>query len=60
MRVAAGDIGTNSGCALIPGRNFRGMIDEASIYDYEMTAEEAQAAIRSAPPTARKRVGARR
>lgn len=41
-----GDIGTNSGCALIPGRNFRGMIDEASIYDYEMTAAEVQAAMR--------------
>lgn len=41
-----GDIGTNSGCALISARNFRGMIDEASIYDYEMTAAEVQAAMR--------------
>lgn len=41
-----GDIGTNSGCALIPARNFHGMIDEASIYDYEMTAAEVQAAMR--------------
>lgn len=41
-----GDIGTNSGCALIPARNFHGMIDEVSIYDYEMTAAEVQAAMR--------------
>ena len=41
-----GDINTNSGCALATNRNFRGMIDEASIYDYEMTAAEVQAAMR--------------
>ncbi|MDP2322953.1 MAG: LamG domain-containing protein, partial [Gammaproteobacteria bacterium] len=38
-----GDIGTNSGCALISARNFRGLIDEAKIYDYELTAAEVQA-----------------
>lgn len=38
-----GDISTNSGCALMPARNFRGMIDEAKIYDYELTAAEVQA-----------------
>lgn len=38
-----GDISTNSGCALMPERNFRGMIDEAKVYDYELTAAEVQA-----------------
>ncbi|MBU1425323.1 MAG: DUF11 domain-containing protein [Gammaproteobacteria bacterium] len=38
-----GDIGTGSGCALIPGRNFHGMIDEAKIYNYELSAAEVNA-----------------
>lgn len=41
-----GDIDTNSGCTLISARNFRGMIDEASIYDYEMTAAAVQASMK--------------
>lgn len=40
-----GDISTGPGCALLPGRNFHGMIDEANIYDYEMTAAEVQASM---------------
>ena len=38
-----GDISTGSGCTLLPGRNFHGMIDEAKIYDYELSAAEVQA-----------------
>lgn len=38
-----GDISTGSGCALMPGRNFRGMIDEAKIYNYELSAAEVNA-----------------
>lgn len=38
-----GDISTGSGCTLIPGRNFHGMIDEAKIYNYELSAAEVQA-----------------
>ncbi|MDO8988724.1 MAG: LamG-like jellyroll fold domain-containing protein [Sideroxyarcus sp.] len=38
-----GDIATGSGCGLLPARNFHGMIDEAKIYDYELTAAEVQA-----------------
>jgi uncharacterized repeat protein (TIGR01451 family) len=38
-----GDIGTGTGCALLPARNFHGNIDEAKIYDYELTAAEVQA-----------------
>jgi uncharacterized repeat protein (TIGR01451 family) len=40
-----GDISTGSGCALAANRNFHGMIDEANIYDYEMTAAEVQASM---------------
>ena len=38
-----GDISTNSGCTLMPGRNFHGMIDEAKIYNYELSAAEVNA-----------------
>ncbi|MDR3370374.1 DUF6701 domain-containing protein [Rhodoferax sp.] len=38
-----GDIGTNTGCALIPARNFHGMIDEVKLYNYELSAAEVQA-----------------
>jgi hypothetical protein len=38
-----GDISTGSNCSLIPGRNFHGMIDEAKIYNYELSAAEVQA-----------------
>lgn len=38
-----GDISTGSGCALMSARNFRGRIDEAKIYDYELTAAEVLA-----------------
>ena len=38
-----GDISTGSGCTLLPGRNFHGMIDEAKIYNYELSAAEVQA-----------------
>jgi len=38
-----GDITTGASCALIPGRNFQGMIDEVKIYDYELSAAEVQA-----------------
>lgn len=38
-----GDISTGSGCTLLPGRNFRGMIDEVKLYDYELSAAEVQA-----------------
>ncbi|MFN4004804.1 MAG: DUF6701 domain-containing protein [Hylemonella sp.] len=38
-----GDISTGSGCSLIPGRNFRGMIDEVKLYNYELSAAEVQA-----------------
>jgi len=38
-----GDIATGSGCSLIPGRNFHGMIDEVRLYNYELSAAEVQA-----------------
>ncbi|MBK7325590.1 MAG: DUF11 domain-containing protein [Propionivibrio sp.] len=38
-----GDIGTGSGCSLIPARNFRGMIDEVKLYNFELGAAEVQA-----------------
>ncbi len=38
-----GDISTGSGCTLLPGRNFRGMIDEVKLYNYELSAAEVQA-----------------
>ena len=38
-----GDIATGAACALIPGRNFRGMIDEVKLYNYELGAAEVQA-----------------
>jgi uncharacterized repeat protein (TIGR01451 family) len=38
-----GDISTGSNCTLITGRNFHGMIDEAKIYNYELSAAEVQA-----------------
>jgi uncharacterized repeat protein (TIGR01451 family) len=38
-----GDISTGSGCALIADRNFRGMIDEVKLYDYELSQAEVQA-----------------
>jgi uncharacterized repeat protein (TIGR01451 family) len=41
-----GDISSDGDCALMPQRSFRGMIDEVSIYDYEMTAAEVQAAMK--------------
>lgn len=37
-----GDVTTGS-CALIPGRNFRGNIDEVKLYNYELSAAEVQA-----------------
>ena len=40
-----GDISTGSNCTLLPQRSFHGMIDEASIYDYEMSAAEVQASM---------------
>jgi uncharacterized repeat protein (TIGR01451 family) len=38
-----GDISTGSGCTLLPARNFHGMIDEAKIYNYELSAAEVNA-----------------
>lgn len=38
-----GDISTGSGCSLLSGRNFRGMIDEVKLYNYELSAAEVQA-----------------
>ena len=38
-----GDIATGASCSLIPGRNFRGMIDEVKLYAYELSAAEVQA-----------------
>lgn len=38
-----GDINTDKNCTLIPARNFRGMIDEAKIYNYELSADEVNA-----------------
>ena len=37
-----GDVATGS-CALIPGRNFRGMIDEVKLYNTELSVSEVQA-----------------
>lgn len=37
-----GDVTTGS-CAIINARNFRGMIDEVKLYNYELTAAEVQA-----------------
>jgi len=37
-----GDVTTGS-CALIPARNFHGMIDEVKLYGYELSAAEVQA-----------------
>jgi uncharacterized repeat protein (TIGR01451 family) len=37
-----GDVATGS-CAVLPGRNFRGMIDEVKLYNYELSAAEVQA-----------------
>ncbi|MFZ3126609.1 MAG: DUF6701 domain-containing protein [Rhodoferax sp.] len=37
-----GDVTTGS-CALIPARNFRGMIDEVKLYGYELSQAEVQA-----------------
>ena len=37
-----GDVATGS-CALIPGRNFRGNIDEVKLYSKELSAAEVQA-----------------
>ncbi|MFA7290769.1 MAG: DUF6701 domain-containing protein [Rhodocyclaceae bacterium] len=38
-----GDIATGAACSLIPGRNFRGRIDEVKLYAYELSAAEVQA-----------------
>ena len=42
-----GDIATSNppgaACDLIPARNFRGMIDEVKLYNYELTQSEVQA-----------------
>lgn len=38
-----GDITTGAACSLIPGRNFRGRIDEVKLYDFELSASEVQA-----------------
>jgi uncharacterized repeat protein (TIGR01451 family) len=38
-----GDISTGSGCTLMTARNFRGMIDEVKLYNYELSAAEVQA-----------------
>lgn len=37
-----GDVATGS-CALLPARNFRGMIDEVKLYSFELNAAEVQA-----------------
>lgn len=37
-----GDVATDS-CSLLPARNFRGRIDEAKLYDYELSSAEVQA-----------------
>jgi uncharacterized repeat protein (TIGR01451 family) len=39
-----GDVATGS-CAVISARNFRGMIDEVKLYNYELSAAEVQAAM---------------
>lgn len=38
-----GDIATGAACSLIPGRNFRGMIDEVKLYNFELGSAEVQA-----------------
>lgn len=38
-----GDISTGSSCSLLPERNFRGMIDEVKLYNFELSADEVQA-----------------
>lgn len=38
-----GDISTDGHCTLVPGRNFHGMIDEAKIYNYELSADDVEA-----------------
>jgi len=38
-----GDVTTSSTCPLISARNFKGMIDEVKLYNYELSAAEVQA-----------------
>lgn len=38
-----GDISTGSNCAIMPERNFKGMIDEVKLYNYELDASEVAA-----------------
>lgn len=38
-----GDVGTSSSCPFLSARNFRGMIDEVKLYNYELSAAEIQA-----------------
>ena len=38
-----GDISTGAACSLLPARNFRGMIDEVKLYNFELAASEVQA-----------------
>ena len=38
-----GDVTTSSSCPLISARNFKGMIDEVKLYNYELSAAEVQA-----------------
>ena len=38
-----GDVTTSASCPLISARNFRGMIDEVKLYNYELSAAEVQA-----------------
>ncbi|MFT3849240.1 MAG: hypothetical protein QM739_11395 [Propionivibrio sp.] len=38
-----GDISTGSSCTLLPGRNFKGKIDEVKTYNYELSAAEVNA-----------------
>lgn len=40
--IIGGDVATGT-CALIPGRNFRGMIDEVKLYEKALDAAEVQA-----------------
>ncbi|MBS1144445.1 MAG: putative mannose-sensitive agglutinin biosis protein MshQ [Proteobacteria bacterium] len=38
-----GDVSTSASCPIISARNFRGMIDEVKLYNYELSASEVQA-----------------
>lgn len=38
-----GDVATGAACSILPGRNFRGMIDEVKLYSFELSAAEVVA-----------------